>query len=79
MKISTINHQIVHILLAEGADYICNGDFYKSHRTLVDELKISNKEAWEILYSCPLYKNVDYAIKAQLDELNGINPYPLST
>lgn len=65
----TINHKIVQILLSEGADFMCNGDFYKSQRTLVNELNITDKEAWTILYNCDLYKKVDYAIKHELDKL----------
>lgn len=66
----TINHKIVHTLLAEGADFMCNGDFYKSQRTLVDEFNITDKEAWTILYNCELYKKVQYAIKHELDALS---------
>ncbi len=77
--IQTTNHRIVQILLKEGANYNCNGDFYNSANILSTELNITLKEAYEILLECDMYKKDDYAIKSEIKKLSDTEVFNYDT
>ena len=56
--LQTTNHRIVRILLEEGANYICNGDYYNTANILSVELNITLKESkLKNKWSYKWYKN----------------------
>lgn len=72
--LQTTNHRIVQILLAEGANFYCNGGLYDLVNTLETELNITKMEAYVILRDCKLC-NGDYyksVIDQEIKKLNNL-------
>jgi len=61
-----INHNLVQILLDEGANLFCNGGIINTVQLLQDKLGISKKESYEILLECRICEKDKTYIESEI-------------